>query len=252
MAKQSPSKKSSSYIPTSLVGMIADEVAKTVVERLPNMLTLGNLRRRRAQASKPKKKLEQAFFLDTSAIIDGRVFEVLKLGLFGSVIVVPQCILTELKRIADSQDMVKRERGRRGLLDLEKVKKMREMKVIVTDEKESKNSVDDRLIESAKINKGKIITCDYNLSKKANIENVVAINMNTLANIMKIAAVPGETLHIKVLHVGKDPTQGVGYLDDGTMIVIEEGSSFMGQTIDVVISRVLQTEVGRILFGKRI
>ena len=112
--------------------------------------------------------------------------------------------------------------------------------------------VDEKLIKCAKFHKGKLITCDYNLEKKAAIENIAAINMNALANCLKIIAVPGEALHIKVSHQGKDPTQGVGYLDDGTMIVVEEGSGDLNKSLDVVVSRIIQTATGRILFAKKI
>lgn len=245
--------KQSGYVPAlprGFVGAIADEVAKTVIQRLPNMLYMGRTRK----PTKPKpKKYQDGLFLDTSAIIDGRIFEVIRMGLLRDVFVVPSSILAELKHIADSQDMVKRERGRKGLLGLEKLKKIRGVKVIILEgDKNTTDEVDERLIKIAKAHKGKIITCDYNLAKKANIENVTAINVNTLANVLKITAVPGETLHIKVLHVGKDATQGVGYLDDGTMVVVELGGSDVGLMVNVVISRVLQTEVGKILFAKKI
>ena len=112
--------------------------------------------------------------------------------------------------------------------------------------------VDEKLIRITKNHKGKIITCDSNLEKKATIENLQAINVNALSNALKVIAVPGESLHIKLLHPGKDATQGVGYLEDGTMIVVEEGSNQVGRSIDVVVSRVIQTSTGRILFAKRI
>jgi uncharacterized protein YacL len=112
--------------------------------------------------------------------------------------------------------------------------------------------VDERLIQAAKMNKGRLITCDYNLEKKGSIGGVAAININTLANLLKIIAVPGETLHIQIQHKGKDVTQGVGYLDDGTMIVVENASQYLGRELDVVVSRVIQTSAGRILFSKKL
>lgn len=243
-------------LPPKLVGALADEVAKTLVTRLPNILP-----RPRARSQKKKKgsKIEYGIFLDTSAIIDGRIFDVIDLGLLNGVIVVPQSILLELKHLADSQDMVKRERGRKGLSHLDQLKRSRKMKIIILDEMEEKGivsqkaqEVDEKLIQLTKNHKGKIITCDYNLEKKATIDNVLAINVNALANALKVIAVPGESLHIKLLHPGKDLSQGVGYLEDGTMIVVEEGSDFVGRTIDVVVSRVIQTATGRILFAKKI
>lgn len=236
-----------------LIGMIADEVAKTVVQRLPNIVT----RPRKRNSKLKSKKIEHPIFLDTSAIIDGRIFEMVSLGVLTGVYIILESILSELKHIADSQDTVRRERGRKGLERLEKLKKTRGIKVLILprmdiEKKPGQNDVDEELITLAKENKGKIITCDYNLAKKANIQGVVAVNINTLANVLKVIAVPGEALHIKVLHKGKDVTQGVGYLDDGTMIVVEQGAEYVDRTIDVIVLRVIQTAAGRILFAKKI
>ena len=246
--------KKPSDVPQGLIGMIADEVAKTVIQRLPSLLP--SPRSRRKKAAKKAKLIENGIFLDTSAIIDGRVFELINLHVFSAVFVVPESILLELKHIADSQDTVRRERGQRGLTDLEKLRKVRDIKFMVLPEEEPKEKkkieVDEKLIAIAKHHKGRIITCDYNLEKKANIDGVKAININGLANVLKVTAVPGEALHIKVLHHGKDASQGVGYLDDGTMIVVEDGKEQIGKTIDVVVARVIQTATGRILFAKKI
>lgn len=234
---------------------LADEIAKTVIQRLPHMLAAR--RERNTAKKKTTKTIENGIFLDTSAIIDGRIFEVANIGLLNGIFVVPESILLELKHIADSQDMVKRERGRGGLDALDKLKKSKKIKVMVVPHEEQKadkkkKEVDEQLIDIAKHYKGKIITCDYNLEKKASIHGVTTVNMNALAQCLKISAVPGESLHIKVLHPGKDSTQGVGYLDDGTMLVIEQGSSDVGKMVDVVVSRVIQTVSGRILFAKKI
>ena len=232
-----------------VIGIIADEVAKTVVRRLPHP----QKRKRKA------KKIENALFLDTSAIIDGRIFEVIHLGVFRSTFIVLESILLELKHIADSQDIVKRERGRKGLAFLEKLKKEKGIKVSHVSEEGEKSlgldrikEVDEKLIAAAKLYKGRVITCDYNLEKKASISGITAINVNTLANVLKVTAVPGEALNIKILHVGKDALQGVGYLDDGTMIVVENANFDIGKDVDVVVSRVIQTTAGRILFAKKI
>lgn len=233
-----------------VIGIIADEVAKTVVRRLP---------RPRRRQKKTSKKIENAIFMDTSAIIDGRIFDVIHLGLLKSTtFVILESILLELKHIADSQDIVKRERGRKGLALLEKLRKEKGIKVSHVSEDEEKTlgldkikEVDERLIAASKHNKARIVTCDYNLEKKASISGVTAINVNTLANVLKIIAVPGESLHIRILHVGKDNTQGVGYLDDGTMIVVENASYDVGKAVDVIVSRVIQTTAGRILFAKK-
>jgi uncharacterized protein YacL len=245
-------KRPSAFNP-NLISSIADEVSKTLMNRLPSMLTRP---RKRKHTTKKLKKIENGIFLDTSAIIDGRIFDVIYLGLLTGEIVIPSSILLELKHLADSQDTVKRERGRKGLEALEKLRKTKKMKVLTLTEEEEKRfegkQVDEKLIRMAKMHKGKVITCDYNLEKKATIEQVAAINMNALANCLKVIAVPGEALHVKLSHQGKDPTQGVGYLDDGTMIVIEDSSQFIGKSLDVVVARVIQTASGRILFAKKI
>ncbi|HSX40402.1 MAG TPA: TRAM domain-containing protein [Candidatus Saccharimonadales bacterium] len=244
-------------LPPRLVGLLAEEVAKTVVKRLPHVIP--HPTRRKNRGGGKNKNLEHAFFLDTSAIIDRRVFEVANIGTFMGTFVILESILLELKHIADSQDAVKRERGRRGLALLEKLKKSKLIKVVVFSQSQETalgndklKEVDEKLMHSAKSLKGRIITCDYNLEKKASISGVTVINMNTLANHLKITAVPGEALHIKLLHAGKDPTQGVGYLDDGTMIVVENASEQVDKYVDVIVARVIQTTAGRILFGKKI
>ena len=235
-------------LPAKLVSALADEVARSVISRLPAMP-------HRSPSPRKVVKVENAVFLDTSAIIDGRVFDVINMGVMTGTFMIPESILLELKHIADSQDMVKRERGRKGLELLDKLKKSKGIKVLHIPDKDSNGSpkeVDDKLIDIAKFTKGRLITCDYNLEIKASISGVIAININTLANHLKIKAVPGESLHIKVLHVGKDITQGVGYLDDGTMLVVENASHDVGRDVDVIVSRVIQTTAGRILFSKKI
>ena len=236
-----------------LVAQIADEVAKTVLSSLPQVphVPMPHVPRRNGRKG---KKIENAYFLDTSAIIDGRVFDVISLGLTSGNIVITESILLELKHIADSQDSVKRERGRKGLSLLEKLKKTKGIKVNLVSEngKSEEEEVDEKLISMAKASRGKILTCDYNLEKKAAISGVVAINVNTLANFLKVKAVPGEALYIKLLHLGKDPSQGVGYLDDGTMVVVERAAKEVGHHADVIVSRVIQTTAGRILFAKKI
>ncbi|OGH22935.1 MAG: hypothetical protein A3F31_00505 [Candidatus Levybacteria bacterium RIFCSPHIGHO2_12_FULL_38_12] len=238
------------HLPNVGIGAFADEIAKLVVARLPQVMQ-GKAKKKTGKV----KKIDNAFFFDTSAIIDGRIFDVIKVGLFSGVIALPEIVLLELKHIADSTDMVKRERGRKGLESLEKLKKTNGIKFVLIPDglnKEEKEEVDEVLIKCSKSYKGRIITCDYNLEKKARIQGVIAVNMNAVANMLKVTAVPGESLTIKILHVGKDSSQGVGYLDDGTMIVVEDGSRDVGSQINVVISRVIQTDAGRILFAKKI
>ena len=250
--KKKQAKNPSARFPKNFVSSLAEEVAKTLA-RMPRF------RRSKNKKSNAKKKIrglteKNPIFLDTSAIIDGRIFDVASLGIFTGTFVILESILLELKHIADSQDMVKRVRGRKGLDLLEKLKKGRRNKVIVLPDSEDfkRQEVDEKLITASKNYKGRIITCDYNLEKKAAISGILSINVNTLANYLKITAVPGEALHISILHKGKEATQGVGYLDDGTMLVVENASADLGKTVDVVVSRVIQTTAGRILFAKKI
>lgn len=238
-----------------LPAKVAIQIAEEVVKRISQ-------RPRQTKKKNKAKHIDNAIFLDTSAIIDGRIFDVFGTGLIPGVVVVLESILSELKRIADSQDIVKRERGKKGLSLLDRLKKVRGVKVIVIPDKNAMPAgrqgdsesldVDEKLIKAAKENRGRVITCDYNLEKKASISGVSAINVHTLATFLKIRAVPGEALHIKIQHVGKDISQGVGYLDDGTMIVVEDASEKIGNFLDVIVSRVIQTAAGRILFAKKI
>lgn len=242
-SSQSPSRLS--FLSPRLVSALADEIAKRIS-------------RRKKQSPWKAKKMENAVFLDTSAIIDGRIFGAIELGLFNaSTIVVLESILLELKHIADSRDNVRRERGRYGLELLEKIKKIRGIKLTVVPDSQinegaKDKEVDEKLISGARAKKGKIVTCDYNLAKKASVEGILAININTLANVLKIRSVPGESFSIKILHRGKEKNQGVGYLDDGTMLVVEEAAPEVGSEISVVVTRVIQTAAGRILFSKKI
>lgn len=241
-------------LPQRFIVLLAEEIAKVMVLRMPNL----NLAKTRSSRSKKKnRQILNPIFIDTSAIIDGRIFDIISLGLLNGTFVITDSILRELKYIADSQDAVRRERGRRGLDKLSKLRKLRGIKTLILKEEYANNNgkpgeIDERLIKAAKEYRGKLITCDFNLDKKANIEGVTAINLNELANVLKVLAVPGESLHIKLQHFGKEATQGVGYLDDGTMIVVEQGREMVGKTVDVVVSRIIQTSSGRILFAKKI
>mgnify|MGYP001199896343 CR=1 FL=1 len=227
-------------LPQRVVAQIAEEVAQRVSSSL----------KRVTPEKKEIKQLINPLFLDTSAIIDARVFELIRIGVFTGTFVVVEGVLDELKHIADSKDLTKKERGRKGLTLLEALRKDKNIKFETYDDSDIKKPVDERIIEAAKRTKGKIITCDFNLSKKAQISNVVAIDMYEMANVLKTTALPGEAFFIKVVQKGKGDRQGVGYLPDGTMVVVEEGENLLEQTVKVLISRVIQTDVGRIFFGK--
>ena len=227
-------------LPPRVIRQIADEVGKVVSKRISV---------RRSKLRRSNKKIDNPIFLDTSAIIDMRVFDLAKIGaLYGNFIVL-EGVLSELKNIADSKDSVKKDRGRRAMDALEKFKRARGIKVkIMADEVQK--PVDESIIDHAKKYKGRIITCDYNLSKKARISGVVSVDLYEMTNILKTTALPGEEFFVKIVQPGKGENQGVGYLPDGTMLVVEQAKNMVGNTIQVVVSRIIQTDAGKILFSK--
>lgn len=231
-------------LPPRVVMQIADEVAKVVTARISHQTP------KQKKKKQSTKKLENPVFLDTSAIIDGRIFELMKIGAFYGNFVVIEGVLDELKNIADNKDAVKKERGRLAMQMLEEAKKEKIAKFIILEDEKPQAPVDDRIVATAKKHKGRIITCDFNLSQKAKLSNVKSIDLYEMANILKTTAIPGEIFSIKVIQKGKGEDQGVGYLEDGTMIVVEQGEQYIGQTIKVEISRVIQTDAGKIFFSK--
>lgn len=216
-----------------------------MLERLPHMLS-----KKGTKGKKVKKRVDNALLFDTSAIIDGRILDVAKQGFLAGTIIVPEFILLELKRIADSSDTLKRARGRQGLEVLNNLKKIKGIKVNVTDDEVEAPDIDEKLVRVAKLYKGKLVTCDFNLNRKATVGGLKVLNVNDLANALKTRVLPGEQLVIKIVQEGKEKEQGVGYLLDGTMIVIEKGREYVGRTVDVVVSRIFQTAAGRMIFTK--
>lgn len=194
---------------------------------------------------------ENLKILDTSVIIDGRIADVCETGFFEGVFVVPQFILQELQHIADSQDSMKRARGRRGLDVLHRIQKMTNITVkIVTEDFPKIREVDAKLVSLGQLLNAKIITNDFNLNRVAQLQGVSVLNINELANSLKPVVLPGETMRIFVLKEGKEYNQGVAYLDDGTMVVVENGRKLTGKNAEVVVTSVLQTTAGRMIFGK--
>ena len=189
--------------------------------------------------------------LDTSVIIDGRIFDICKTGFVEGTLIIPTFVLEELRHIADSSDSLKRNRGRRGLDILNKIQKELDIEVKIWD-KEVKDAreVDIKLLKLAKEIGGKVVTNDYNLNKVAEFHGVPVLNINELAKAVKPVLLPGEELSILVAKSGKEQNQGIGYLDDGTMIVIENGRRYVNETIDVVVTSVLQTAAGRMIFAR--
>jgi uncharacterized protein YacL len=189
--------------------------------------------------------------LDTSVIIDGRIADIAETGFLDGLIVIPQFVLRELQLVADSADSLKRNRGRRGLDILQRLQKTASVQIqIVEDDFPSVREVDMKLIELAKLYEGKIITNDFNLNKVAQLQGVAVLNINELANSLKPIVLPGEIMRVFILKEGKEYNQGVAYLDDGTMVVIDNARKMIGKTIDISVTSVLQTTAGKMIFGK--
>ncbi len=195
--------------------------------------------------------LQRPLIMDTSAIIDGRILDIAKAGFVNGLVLIPNFILLELQQVSDSSDNLKRARGRRGFEIIADLKKVSGIKVEVWDKDSGGKAVDEKLVKLAKSLHGKIITTDFNLNKMAGAHGVAVLNVNDLANAIKTPTIPGESLELKIVHIGKDPKQGVGYLDDGTMIVVEDGANSLGQNIEIEVSRVLQGSAGRMIFAKK-
>jgi uncharacterized protein YacL len=181
--------------------------------------------------------------------VDGRIVEILESGFLEGPFILPRFVLRELQAIADSTDSMKRTRGRRGL---EVLNRLHELGVLELSERDYDDvrGADAKLVRVAQDLRGKLLTNDYNLNRVAGVEGVTVLNINELANAVKPVVLPGEELHVQIIRDGKEPNQGVGYLDDGTMIVVEHGRRLVGEATDVVVTSVLQTVAGRMIFAK--
>ena len=191
--------------------------------------------------------------VDTSAIIDGRILDVAQTGFLEGTIVLPRFILAELQGVADSSDPLRRTRGRRGLSVVTELQKLRELSIEIPEttlKDLERDKVDEALVVLAKRLSGKVITTDYNLNQIAQIEGVSVLNVNDLANSLKPMLLPGENVEIDIIRVGKENHQGVGYLDDGTMLVVEDGYKHIGERVKVTVTSMLQTSAGRMVFGR--
>ena len=199
-----------------------------------------------------EKRAGRSFkILDTSVIIDGRIADLCDTGFVEGALVVPQFVLKELQFVADSPDGLKRQRGRRGLDVLDRLQKSSQVEVIISDlDFPETPDVDSKLIECAKSMGGKIVTNDYNLNKVARIQGIKVLNINELVNSLRPVALPGETMSVFILKEGKEKEQGVAYLDDGTMVVVDNSRRMIGQTVDITVTSVLQTTVGKMIFGR--
>jgi uncharacterized protein YacL len=200
-------------------------------------------------ADKNARKLFK--ILDTSVIIDGRIADVHETGFLEGTLVVPQFVLRELQQVADSTDSIKRNRGRRGLDILQRIQKKSGINVeIVETDFPDVREVDLKLIELARQLGGKIVTNDFNLNKVAQLRGVDVLNINELANALKPVVLPGESMKVFILKEGKEPNQGVAYLDDGTMVVVDNARRMIGKTIETLVTSVLQTTAGKMIFGR--
>ena len=193
-----------------------------------------------------KDKINGGVALDTSILIDGRIVEIAKTGFLPEPIVVPKYVINELHLLSDNEDSLTRKKGRRGLDMINELKKVTKVKILGS--KATSNGVDEELVHLAKDCDLKLMTLDYNLNKVAQVNNVKVLNINDLSEAIKPAYVPGDTLNIKIIQEGKEKNQGVGYLEDGTMIVVDKADKMVDQTIDVVVSKLIQTSAGKMVF----
>lgn len=212
---------------------------------------INSLRKGPREKTKSSSKSSVPKILDTSVIIDGRIADICKTDFIEGPLIIPQFVLGELQHIADSADDLKRARGRRGLDILNKIQKELDIEVIVSDKDfDDIKEVDSKLLKLTQVLKGKIITNDYNLNKVAEVKGISVLNINELANAVKPVVLPGEEMQVLVVKDGKESNQGLAYLDDGTMIVVESGKKHIGETIEVIVTSVLQTSAGRMIFAK--
>ena len=226
-----------------LVGYLGWSVALAKGDELAGLST--KLFPKAASQTRPYK------ILDTSVIIDGRVADVCESGFLEGTLVVPQFVLRELQQIADSPDGLKRNRGKRGFGVIQRLQRIPKVTVLIHDgDFPQVREVDRKLIELAKAMDAKVVTNDYNLNKVAEVSGVAVLNVNELANAVKPAVLPGEMMHLYVLKEGKEAGQGVAYLDDGTMVVVDHGRKLIGQSVDVTVTSVLQTTAGRMIFAR--
>ena len=230
------------YIGMSVMVMRQHDIFDAIGTRLPAGNPFANLGRKAA---------EDVVLLDTSVIIDGRIADISQTGFIRSTMLVPRFVLIELQHIADSADPLRRNRGRRGLDLLRRLQKDSRTAVQITDlDIEGAIGVDDKLVILAKQLGCPIITNDFNLNSVAKLQGVIVLNVNELANAVKTVILPGETLAVRIIQEGKERDQGVGYLNDGTMVVVENGKWSQDKTVDITVTKVLQTTAGRMIFAK--
>ncbi len=245
----------------TIVKWFENVIAKTAMKSLSEFFDTQAKKsaesKKKKEEEKEKRMLEERpVVLDTSAIIDGRIVDVVKTGFLDNTLIVPKVVLEELQLIADSSDTLKRQRGRRGLDIVRDIKKITKVTIWEAPEEDGGakslgEDVDKALIKIAKKLNASIATVDFNLNKVASVTGIKVLNVNELSNAIRAVALPGEELTIKVVQLGKEASQGVGYLEDGTMVVIENGSDLVGKTATVTIHRVIQSPAGKMLFARK-
>ena len=199
----------------------------------------------------PPPRAQGMKLLDTSALIDGRIADICEVHFLDGPLGIPRFVLHELQHVADSSDTLKRQRGRRGLDVLDRIRKMAWLETrILEEDVPGTSAVDQKLIELARRTDSKIVTNDFNLNKVARVQGIPVLNVNELANAMKPAVLPGESMRVLILREGKESTQGIAYLDDGTMVVVDNARRFISKTVDITVTSVLQTTAGKMIFGK--
>jgi uncharacterized protein YacL len=237
------------FVLTAVLGVMGFRIGYSKKEELVQLFSLRG--KGHHDEKQKERRYEEHKILDTSVIIDGRIADICKTGFIEGTLVIPEFVLEELQHIADSSDLLKRNRGRRGLDILNKIQKELEVKVLIYEgDFEEISEVDSKLVRLAKVLQGKVITNDFNLNKVCELQGVSVLNINDLANAVKPVVLPGEEILVQVIKDGKEHGQGVAYLDDGTMIVVEGGRDFIGTTLEVMVTSVLQTSAGRMIFAK--
>ncbi len=203
-------------------------------------------RKSQVEAEKVKTNLQSSIVVDTSVLVDGRILDIVKTGFLDKVLIIPQNVIEELQLISDNKDKIKRQRGRRGLDTVHELKKIAQL--AMPEIKTKGKGVDGDLVEYSKINKIPLITLDFNLNKVAVVAGVKVLNINDLVNCLKTVMLPGEEVKVKIIQAGKEKEQGIGYLADGTMIVVDGAKDLVGQEADAKVHKVIQSSAGRIIF----
>jgi uncharacterized protein YacL len=238
------------WLPLVALVVITSLCTQVVVSRRADVRALVAQRAEPARAAEEQPPTKNRVLLDTSAIIDGRIADISATGFINGELVVPRFVLDELQHIADSPDVLRRNRGRRGLDMLNRMSKDSATPVTVMDvDAREVPEVDGKLVQIARRLTCPIITNDFNLNRVAELQGVRVLNINQLANAVKPVVLPGEEMAVHIIQQGKEINQGVGYLDDGTMIVVEDGQRYLNRDVDIIVTRVLQTVAGRMIFA---